>query len=160
MKAKKICVVEWIKNAFILEFVELCLEYWKFLFINCSVVPFYSLVVDGTADNNGFCVISPSLGHIPPNIYIFSSMVGANAKGSAILTHCLAKTLINCACSIICWIQTKRYESAEAINTMVKDKTPSNQFVISINVPDVIWTWNGVRSASNGWSLSFHNRGV
>ena len=158
MQTEQINIIERVKKIFSLKLIEICFEPSIYLLIDCSIVPLNSLVVYRTPHNDWTSFFNLWCCYIPADANILSPMTSANTDWAAILMHCFLKQWKYSCCSIIPGEATKHDQSTKAINTMMYHKTPSDHFVITIYVPQVIRTRHKISTLIYGWSLSHGSR--
>ena len=77
--------------------------------------------------------------HETSNINIFHAPVPPYAGGKSKIVHAIDKALQNCMCKVVGEALQVNNSPAIAVNTTMEDKSPVNEFMVRVNVPEIIW---------------------
>lgn len=118
--------------------------------------PFNVRVSSWSSLQEGRSVGATVLDHPNSDIYVLATTIPANTWRGTISLYGSAKKIEYCVCMVVCvglqanhlpaarlnkntQIKKSTYCSAKAINHTVNANAPSNQFVMAVNMPHVIW---------------------
>ena len=106
-------------------------------------MPLDSLITDDRlANKHQFSFLTLGGKHITPNIEIFPTVICACFLWPSVPPHFLRELCINCLSMIIWGTVGKDDHVTEATYAMMDNKPPANKFMVSVNMPHIIWTGN------------------
>ena len=76
-------------------------------------------------------------------------MVSANAKWQTIQSFGFLEQPEHSFRLVVIRAMTKGYEAAVSIYCSMNNKSPPNQFVGTIEMPNIVWRWTPIRSSTD-----------